>query len=187
MLRARGYEALGIDPRAPEEVHYQRIGFERAELPERVDAVVASTSLHHVADPAHVIERIAGALTSDGVVVVIEWASEKFDPETAEWCFARLGPDEAGWLHRRRDEWLASGWEWSRYLRDWVERDGLHAGDVLVKLLDERFERRLLARGPYFFPDLAGTTEAEEQSAIDAGEIRAARIDYVGVLPAGSA
>jgi hypothetical protein len=49
-----------------------------------------------------------------------------------------------------------------------------------VRLLEERFERRLLTTGPYFFPDLADTTEADEQSAIDAGQIRSNRIDYVG-------
>jgi len=51
---------------------------------------------------------------------------------------------------------------------------------VLVRLLDERLERRLLTRGPYFFADLAGATEDDEQTAIDAGHIHATRIDYVG-------
>ena len=31
------------------------------------------------------------------------------------------------------------------------------------------------AEGPYFFADLAGTSEAEEQGAIDAGQIQAGR------------
>jgi hypothetical protein len=48
--------------------------------------------------------------------------------------------------------------------------------------LDEHFERQLLTYGPYFFADLASTTEAEEQAAIDAGRIRAGRIDFVGTL-----
>jgi hypothetical protein len=46
--------------------------------------------------------------------------------------------------------------------------------------LGERFERQLLTRGPYFFPDLADTTEADEQTAIDAALIQPTRIDYVG-------
>ncbi len=183
MLRSDGYDAIGIDPEAPDEAHYQRIQFEHAELPQQVDAVIASTSLHHVTDPAEVIDRISSALTSGGAVLVIEWAWEKFDEETANWCFKRLGPqDEAGWLHHRRDEWLASGREWPSYLRDWAEREGLHPGEALVRLLDERLERALLTHGPYFFPDLAGTTEADEQAAIDAGQIRASRIDYAGTL-----
>src|SRR5947199_88780 len=81
MLRANGYDALGIDPQAPEEPHYQRIEFERAELPPQVD----------------------------------------------------------------------------------------------------RVERSVLTRGRYFVPDLAGTTEADGQTAFVAGESQPARIDYVGV------
>jgi SAM-dependent methyltransferase len=181
-LRADGYDAIGIDPEAPDEPHYQRIEFERAELPERVDAVVASTSLHHVADPAVVIGRIAGTLGGSGVVIVVEWAWERFDEQTAEWCFERLPPEDEGWLNRRRSQWLASGQDWPSYLRGWAEEEGVHRGDALVRLLDEQFERRLLMQGPYFFADLASTTEAEEKAAIDAGRIRAGRIDFVGTL-----
>ena len=72
MLRAEGYDAVGIDPQAPEQPPYRRIEFERAELPLQVDAVVASTSLHHVADPADVIDRISSTLTSSGAVVIVE-------------------------------------------------------------------------------------------------------------------
>jgi SAM-dependent methyltransferase len=180
MLRFDGYDAVGIDPRAPDGVHYQRVEFERADLPWQADAVVASTSLHHVANPAEVIGRIAGEVKSGGVVVVVEWAWERFDEQTAEWCFARLGDAEPGWLHRRRDEWLASGRAWSTHLRDWAEREGLHRAETLVGLLDERLESQLLTHGPYFFADLADTSEADEQRAIDAGRIRATRIDYVG-------
>jgi SAM-dependent methyltransferase len=183
MLRAEGYDAVGIDPRAPDQPHYQRLEFERAELPAQVDAVVASASLHHVADPADVIDRIAGTLMSGGgTVVVVEWAWEKFDEQTAAWCFERLGPDDqGGWLHRRRDDWLASGSKWPSYFRDWAARDGLHPSELLLRLLDERFERRLLTHGPYFFPDLVDTTEADEQTAIDAALIQPTRIDYVGM------
>jgi hypothetical protein len=34
MLREDGYDAIGIDPKAPEEEHFQRVEFERAALPE---------------------------------------------------------------------------------------------------------------------------------------------------------
>src|SRR5207248_7142310 len=73
MLRADGYDALGIDPQAPDDADYQPIEFERAELPHQFDAVIASTSLHHVADPAQVIDRITSTLTTGGVLIVVEW------------------------------------------------------------------------------------------------------------------
>ncbi len=126
------------------------------------------------------MERIASILVPAGVLVVVEWDWERFDAQTAEWCFQRLGPDEeAGWLHRHRDEWLASGKPWLTYLREWAGSEQLHAAATLLQLLDARFEREHLAAGPYFFADLGETSEEEEQAAIDAGQIRATRLDYV--------
>lgn len=181
MLRAGGYDAIGIDPEAPDEPHYVRSTFEAADVPRPVDGIVASTSLHHVEKPSQVIDRIAAALTSGGTLVVIEWAWERFDRKTAQWCFERLGSsEEAGWLHRERDEWAASGEDWPTFIRNWAGRERLHRGEDLVQLLDGRFERRLLERGPYFFSDLADTTQADEQAAIDTGAVAATRIDYVG-------
>jgi SAM-dependent methyltransferase len=178
-LRESGYDAIGVDSEAPATGPYHRVLFEELEVPERFDAAIASTSLHHVTDLALVIDRIADALRKGGVLVVVEWDWEEFDDATARWCFQRLGEEE-GWLHRRRDEWEASGQEWQPYLRDWATSEGLHRAADIVRLLDERFERRFVARGPYAFADLASTTAAEEQAAIDAGEIQATRIDWVG-------
>jgi SAM-dependent methyltransferase len=183
MLRASGYEAVGIDPRAPEGEDYRRGKFEQVESFTDADVVVASTSLHHVTDPVEVIERVASTLAPGGTLVVVEWAWDEFDEPTARWCFERLGPDQdAGWLHRRRDAWAASRMPWNLYFREWAEHEGLHTAETLVRLLDERFAREHLARGPYFFPDLGDTTEEEERAAIEAGQIRATRVDYVARL-----
>jgi hypothetical protein len=46
-----------------------------------------------------------------------------------------------------------------------------------------RWDRRLHADGPHYFGDLAGTSEAEEQAAIDAGQIRAGGIRSVASRP----
>jgi SAM-dependent methyltransferase len=54
--------------------------------------VVACTSLHHVADLDQVLDLIHDTLTPGGVLVVVEWARERFDETTARWCFARLSP-----------------------------------------------------------------------------------------------
>jgi SAM-dependent methyltransferase len=183
-LQASGYEALGIDPRAPEGASYRRIEFERGDPPAQVDAVVASASLHHVADPGVVLDKIAKTLVPSGVVIVVEWDWESFDEATAQWCFERLGaPEQKGWLHRRRAEWLASERPWDRYLQTWAVQEGIHTGQALLRELDRRLQRHVCLRGPYFFPDLAETTEADELDAINAGQIQATRIDYVGRLP----
>lgn len=183
MLRSAGYEAAGVDPEAPELPWYHRTEFERYEVSVPVQAVVACTSLHHVADVGQVLSLVETALVAGGTLVVVEWARERFDAATAQWCFAHLAQpsDDSGWLQRRHDAWRASGLPWEGYCEAWAQEEGLHAGQEILRELDARFDPQSLAYGPYFFPDLADVSESEEQAAIDAGEIQANRIAYVGL------
>jgi SAM-dependent methyltransferase len=185
-LNSDGYDAVGIDPAAPEGPAYRRIEFEHADLPARVDAFVASTSLHHVADPGAVLDKVAGALGADGTVIVVEWDWEGFDEDTARWCLEReVQPD--GWLRRRLDAWADSGEPWESAFQGWAREHGLHGARALVAELDRRFEQIVFDRGPYLFTELVGTSQSEERRAIDAGRIPALRVDYVGRLRVGSA
>jgi SAM-dependent methyltransferase len=185
-LRDSGYQAIGIDPAAPEGDEYRRVEFERSDIPTQVDGVLACTSLHHVGDPDEVLDKIAMALAPSGVIVVVEWDWESFDEAAAHWCFERLGPPEQhSHLHRRRDEWRTSGQSWENYLRSWTKQEDLHSARDLIRELDRRFERLTLDCGAYFFPDLAGTTEADELDAISRGELNACRVDYVGRVGSG--
>jgi SAM-dependent methyltransferase len=182
LLRVAGCQVVGVDPEAPEEPGYARVEFEGYDGRERVDAIVACTSLHHVLDLGEVLEQATAMLAPNGALVMVEWASERFDEATARWCFERLGTpgDEPGWLHRRQAEWQASGTSWEAFIENWLEQEGLHDGQDILRELDARFDLLLLEYGPYFFPDLNGVTEAEEQAAIDAGLIQSSRIRYVG-------
>jgi SAM-dependent methyltransferase len=182
-MRAAGYEAVGVDPEAPAGPWYHHVEFESYEIDGPVTAVVACTSLHHVTDVGAVLDLTAAALVPGGLVVVVEWAQERFDEATARWCFDHLPPpaDESNWLQRRRDEWRASRLPWETYCRAWALEEGLHTGEDIVHELDARFDRQSLSYGPYFFPDLSGVSDDNERDAIDAGEIRASRISYVGL------
>ena len=182
MLRSAGYDATGVNPQAPEGPWYQRAGFEQCEMPGPAHAVVACTSLHHVADLGEVLNLAGASLVPGGTLVVVEWARERFDEATARWCFDRLPQPlgDPGWLQRRQDQWRASGLPWDDYCRAWAQEEGLHAGQDIIRELDARFDQQSLAYGPYFFPDLAGISEDDEQAAIDAGDIQANRIAYVG-------
>jgi len=184
-LRSAGYAADGVDPEAPEGPWYHRVDFERYQIPGPGQAIVACVSLHHVADLGEVLNLAGAALVPGGPLVAVEWARERFDEATAQWCFDRLPPpsDDHGWLQHRHDDWRATGLPWDRYCRAWAEEEGLHAGQDIVRELDARLDRQLLTYGPYFFPDLAGVSEDDEQAAIDAGAIQANRIAYVGRRP----
>lgn len=191
MLEPAGYEATGVDPEAPVGLSYRRVEFERCDLPAGLDAVVACTSLHHVADLAGVLDLVHAALVAGGSVVVVEWARERFDEATARWCFDRL-PETGGhrgvdhdrsdhhWLAHRRAEWLESGQPWDTCLRSWAQAEGLHAWRNIRDMLDARFICERVSSGPYFFADLVNTSEADEQTAIDSGLIQANRIQYHG-------
>jgi hypothetical protein len=184
MLRSAGYDAAGVDPEAPLGSHYHQVEFEQYQPAGPAHAVLACTSLHHVADVGAVLDLTEAALVSGGSVVVVEWARERFDETTAQWCFDRLPPPstDPGWLQRRQAEWRASGLPWDSYCRAWAEEEGIHPGLDIVRELDARFDRQLLAYGPYFFPDL-DISEGAEQAAIDAGVIMANRISYAGRRP----
>jgi SAM-dependent methyltransferase len=185
-LRDHGYEAAGVDPAAPEGPGYHQVEFERFEAAEPVHAIVACTSLHHVADLDEVLDRAAARLVPGGVLVVVEWAYEKFDEATARWCFDRLPETgEPGWLHCHRDRWHASGEPWDAYIRGWAGEEHLYSGEAIIGALQARFRTRLRAPAPYFFTDLhRAVAEADEREAIEIGRIQATGIRYVANAPA---
>lgn len=185
MMRSAGYEATGVDPEAPPEPGYCRDEFERYEPPRPVDAIVACTSLHHVGDLAQVLDTAAAALVPGGLLVVVEWARERFDEATARWCFDRLPEPggDPGYLHRLRAQWRDSGQPWDQCLQSWAQAEGLHTGQDILRELAIRFSSGPVGYGPYFFPDLTGTSQADEQAAIDSGQVQANRILYTGRRP----
>lgn len=180
-LEALGYDAVGIDPEAPEGASFQGVELERSVLPDGIDAMIASTSLHHVEDPGLVLDMVLERMSPAGVVIVFEWDWRRFDEATAHWCFERLGaPQSGGWLRHHQERWIASGTSWDEYLSGWVNQEGLHGAEPLLSVLRRHLHERVCSYGPYFFPDLADTSEGEEQLAIDTGLIQANRIDFVG-------
>jgi SAM-dependent methyltransferase len=182
LIRA-GYDATGVDPEAPQGPAYVRARFEDYRPQGPADAVVASVSLHHVADPAAVAGQAADLLTPDGVLVVVEWISEDFDEATARWCFRQRlrDQDEPGaWLSGMYTGWAESGLGWDTYFRARLDEHGLHPAAAIRRALDARFAVTHLSTGPYYFPDLPDTDAAAEQAAIDAGQIRAGCLRYAG-------
>jgi len=166
---------------------FHQIRFESYAPAMQADAIVACTSLHHVADLELVLDHVVKALAPGGTVVIIEWAWERFDEPTARWCFGRLDapaePSASTWLHRHRADWIASGRTWDQYHREWATGEGLHTGDEMMRALHARFHGHLVPATPYFFCDLASTTRADEQAAIDAGAVQATGLLFVGTLP----
>jgi SAM-dependent methyltransferase len=179
-LRASGYDAVGVDPAAPDGPEYEQLEFEQYASPDPVDALVASVSLHHVADLDVVLDRINSTLKPGATLVVIEWAHERFDEATARWCFDRLSATGEGWLNHHQERWQASAQGWDEYFETWIKDEHLHPGGDIIRGLQTRFETQSVTEGPYLFADLDGVTSDDEQVAIDAGLIQPGCLRFVG-------
>jgi SAM-dependent methyltransferase len=177
-LARAGYLVTGIDPEAPEGAIFRRTRLEdfRGDDGE-FDAVVASVSLHHVADLGSAVARVEQLLRDGGLLVVEEFAKERFTGATAEWYYhqrralAAVGSDATPITE-----------EFEGWLRRWHEEHAdIHPLTKLRRELDARFTQRYGGWVPYLFDyalnDLLKPLEGE---LIESGAIEATGFRYVG-------
>jgi SAM-dependent methyltransferase len=174
-LDADGYSVLGIDPRAPEGAIFRQIQLEELE-DEAFDAVVASLSLHHVDSLGAAAAKLRRLLRAGGVLVLEEFARERFTGPAAAWYFhqrhalAAVGAGEA------------PDGQFEAWLRTWhEEHSDVHPLGDLRSELEPGFDERYSAWGPYLFDyRLADSLEPVERELIDAGAIEPLGFRYVG-------
>lgn len=166
-LAAAGYDALGIDPKAPPDPLLRAVALEDF-VGGPFDAVVAVFSLHHVHDPGRAFDRIAELAP---LLVVDEFGWDRMDPPTAAWYDEkRQAIRAAGGEPRGPDggEWLA-------------RHEGLHVADDLRRELASRFDERSFEWVPFLHRELEQPgLEPEERDLIAAGEIQAMGFRWVG-------
>jgi SAM-dependent methyltransferase len=171
-VAAAGHEVTAIDPVAPEGPIFERVTLEEFVPSAPFDVVVASRSLHHVPDLELAVDKIAELAP---LLVVEEFAWDRFDERTAHWYLAQLdGPSKST----------------QQCLRDWHdEHEGLHGHETLRTGFDRRFRERFLVWRPYLhrYPGVRADQKSE-QAMIDAGEVDALGFRYVGTrLPRSEA
>ncbi len=101
------------------------------------------------------------------LLVVEEFAWDRFDERTATWYLAQLdGPAKSV----------------QQCLRDWEEEHaGLHGAEMLSTAFGRRFRERVFAWRPYLHRYAeVNADEQGEQAMIDAGSISALGFRYVG-------
>jgi SAM-dependent methyltransferase len=113
-LARAGHSVTATDPHAPvprpereeEGPDFRRVGIEGFSESGPFDHVVAVLSLHHVEDLSGAVEEIAGLLAAGGSLVVVEFAWDRMDEDTARWAARRLpethSPGHASWLEHCR-------------------------------------------------------------------------------------
>jgi len=171
-LVARGYEALGVDPDAPEGDKFVRTTFQEARdvlLERDWVAVVAARVLHHVNPLEESLDQLAELAP---LLIVDEFAPDLVAGAAQTWYEERYrllresGEDPHG--PSDLDEW-----------RD--HHPGLHSHRRLLEALRRRYEERALEWMPYFHRWLRSpASEQAERAAIDAGMIPAIGYRWVG-------
>lgn len=158
ILGERGYDAIGVDPEAPDATGFIRDTLEEFEPDSEFDAAVAVRSMHHLHDMGRAIDNLASALKQGARLVAFEFAVENIDAAADGWLAAHGLP---------------------RPVSDPTPDDIIPLG-VLVMALAPHF-RTLLAEPTTYLAREADREDlvGEEQRAVDAGEIKPAGMRLV--------
>lgn len=169
-LVAAGYDAVGVDPRAPEGPRFVQVELADYDDAGPFTAVVSSRTLHHVHPLGESLDKLAALAP---LLVVDEFAPERIDEPAQEWYerqhralrFAGQEPKGPPDL----DEWR-------------VNHPDLHPSGALLAALRERYDETLYEPCPYLYRWLGGVaTEALEQTLVEAGAIPAIGFRWAGV------
>ncbi|MDX6466718.1 MAG: hypothetical protein QOI27_1758 [Gaiellaceae bacterium] len=167
-LAAAGYDALGVDPDAPDAPDFRRARLEDLEDGD-YDAVVAGRVLHHV-NPLD--EGIAKLARLAPLLVVDEFAANRIDADASDWYEGQ---------HRMLAA-AGSAPPGPSNIAEWATRHpGLHSDDTLLAALRAHYDEHVLERLPYLYRWLDGpSSEALEETLIGAGAFPAIGYRWMG-------
>lgn len=164
-LAERGFDAFGVDPRAPEHPRLIRERVEQATGLGGFDAITATMALHH-SDLDDVVRALARLLHPQGRLFVYELTWDAYEERAAEWLVDH-DPSEA-------DNSIA-GWR--------LEHGELHTGATIEQALSAHFVPTLVVARPYLARLLARyDLEGEEHALIDAQLLPALGFWYLAHL-----
>lgn len=161
-LTELGFDAFGVDPRAPNHPRLVRENVEQAIGLAGFDAITSVMALHH-ADLDAVVQALTRLRRQHGRLFVYEFGWDAYDDRTADWL-GKHGPSSA-------DNSIAG---WRR------EHSDLHTIPKIRRALSVGFEPTLEVKRPYLarMLDCPGL-EAEEHALIDAQQLPALGLWYV--------
>jgi SAM-dependent methyltransferase len=200
-LCAYGFEVTALDLSLPTKddssgVQWIEGDFLRFEH-DPFDAVVFTSSLHHIAPLAAALDRARDLLVPDGLLVVDDFALEAPDENTARWYYelqdvlAVAGVYDAGHIHERRTRAPLDRWRVEHEHHD----APLHTGRAMLAEIEKRFGSAQVTRGAYLFRYVcAGLSSVEvarhvmtiEEQRIADGSLQAVGLRVVARRTAGA-
>ncbi len=181
-IAAAGYDIVAVDPAAPEGPLFRRIPFEDFTEPGPFDAVVASLSMHHIADLTRTAAAIVGLLVPGGRFILEEWDRERLlDETTARWYFHQRQAAAATGLLAEHAPLPPHYEEWRR---SWLADHGdLHGYTAMRAQLMAPFRERFFTWKPYLYRyGLHESLEPLERALIEEGAVQATGFRWVGEL-----
>jgi SAM-dependent methyltransferase len=167
-LAAAGYDAVGVDPGAPEGPLFRRTTIEAFDDPGPFDAVVAGRVLHHVEPLDEAMEKLARLAP---LLIVDEFACDRIDAAARDWYGEEIRRRGAPPPRAPQD---LDEWRWAH--------PGLHPYDVVRRALDRCYEERDFRWEPYLYRWLGGEeTKGREEAMIAAEVLRPIGFRYMGV------
>jgi len=88
-LAGESYDALGLDPEAPDEGGFVRSTLEEFQSGAEFQAAVAIRSLHHLHDPDLAIDNLSALLRPGARLIAFEFAIENVDDAALRWLAER--------------------------------------------------------------------------------------------------
>lgn len=173
-LARAGYDAVGVDPRAPEGPRYVRAPLADYDDAGPFAAVVSSRALHHVQPLGESLDRLVSLAP---LLVLDEFAPDRIDAAAQEW-YERQHRALRLAGHEPNGPPDLDEWRWSH--------PDLTPSTALLPALRERWQETLYEPCPYLYRWLGGVaTEALEQTLVDAGAIPPIGFRWVGVAARG--
>jgi SAM-dependent methyltransferase len=168
-----GYSVTAIDPDAPIGDIFRKTSLEEFQEQQPFDVVIASRSLHHIADLVQAVSKLRSLLESDGLLILDEFAWDQMDERTARWYLSQVGQP------RPEDVSLRPG----KFPEAWIaEHEGLHESHTMRRALADVFDEQEFDWVPYIAehylkrPDLI----LQEWELIRSGLINPLGFHYVG-------
>ena len=169
-LAERGYDALGIDPRAPEGPRFRQLSVEELDGEGAFDAVAAGRVLHHVDPLGPALDKLAALAP---LILVDEFAWNHMDAPTVEWYEGQHRLLAAAG-HEPKGPSSMEEWRW--------RHAGLHPYETVRAELDTRYEERAFERLPYLHRWLGGPSTASlEETLVANGVVQPLGWMYAGV------